>query len=133
MAEHRGAAARNHPREREQPVEPAADDAAFPDRAQQLCLDAGRALALCGVLVAVPPAFYRADDDAAGGTALALVGFLLWITGAWLCLLALSRSRPRGTTGREGRRGSRQHRRARVAVRLSHELIAPATATAAAG
>ncbi|KAF8687321.1 hypothetical protein HU200_043004 [Digitaria exilis] len=68
------------------------------DRAQQLCLDAGRALVLCGVLVAIPPAFGPAGGAAAVSSmrsARALSGFFLWIVGACLCFLALTPVAPR--------------------------------------
>ncbi|CAL5049353.1 unnamed protein product [Urochloa decumbens] len=93
MAEHRGAAAaRNHPPE--QPIEPAIDAFANPDhrgRAQRLCLDAGRALALCGVLVVAT----RPADDTTLIVIACFVGFLLWVLGACLCLLALTPAAPR--------------------------------------
>ncbi|KAF8685830.1 hypothetical protein HU200_043739 [Digitaria exilis] len=73
----------------EQPVEPA-DDVVLPGHHQQLCLDAGRAMVLCGVLVVVA-AFHRAD----GSSSLALFGFVLWIVGACLCFLALTPVAPR--------------------------------------
>ncbi|CAL5054377.1 unnamed protein product [Urochloa decumbens] len=91
MAEHRGAA-RNH-----QP-EPAINAFANPDhhrgRAQQFCLDAGRALALCGALVvATRPAFVPADNAALAFAC--FIGFLLWVLGACPCLLALTPLAPR--------------------------------------
>ncbi|CAD6338708.1 unnamed protein product [Miscanthus lutarioriparius] len=100
MAEYRGAApARNH----QQPGQPAnvllVPD---PDRRnqQQLCLDAGRALLLCGALViTIPTAFdfapANANSPAAANTTLAaFIGFLLWILGACLCLMALTPAVP---------------------------------------
>ncbi|CAL4949424.1 unnamed protein product [Urochloa decumbens] len=79
MAEHQGAA-REH---------------GAPDhrRDQQLCLDAGRALLLCGVLFVIPTAFGPADDGAAAAAAnkrRALLGFVAWIIGVCLCLLGLT-------------------------------------------
>jgi hypothetical protein len=67
---------------------------------QQLCLDAGRALLLCGALViTIPTAFdfapANANSPAAANTTLAaFIGFLLWILGACLCLLALTPAVP---------------------------------------
>ncbi|CAL5041419.1 unnamed protein product [Urochloa decumbens] len=88
MAGHQGA-----PREQEhQPellVEPAGVFPAPDHRNQQLCLDAGRALVLCGVCMAIPAAFDPGDGSASNSTR-ALLGFLLWITGAFLCLLGLT-------------------------------------------
>ncbi|CAL5049273.1 unnamed protein product [Urochloa decumbens] len=91
MAEHRGAA-RNH-----QP----AIDAAFAnpdngdDRAQRLCLDAGRALAVCGLLVATGrPAFKLGPADDTTLIIACFIGFVL-ILGACLCILALTPVAPR--------------------------------------
>ncbi|CAL5039945.1 unnamed protein product [Urochloa decumbens] len=67
---------------------------AIDDRAQRLCLDAGRALALCGVLVATRPAFKFAPADDTTFIA-CFVGFLLWIIGACLCILTLTPVAPR--------------------------------------
>nr|TKW23195.1 hypothetical protein SEVIR_4G277700v2 [Setaria viridis] len=93
MAENRGAAREYQP---EQPVEPAGVFPAAPDhRNRQLCLDAGRALALCGVCMAIPTAFDSADAAAANSTRALVVGFLLWIIGACLCLLVLTPAAPR--------------------------------------
>jgi len=94
MAEHQRAGRNNNDERPEQAIEPAdAIPAGHRDRAQQLCLDAGLALALCGVLVGtIPPAF---DDPAAADAQLAFIGFLLWIAGACLCLLALTPAAPR--------------------------------------
>ncbi|CAL5049300.1 unnamed protein product [Urochloa decumbens] len=90
MAEHQGAAREHQP---EQPIELPGDFPA-PDhrRDQQLCLDAGRALMLCGVLVAIPTAFYPADGAAAADAnkRRALLGFVAWILGVSLCLLGLT-------------------------------------------
>ncbi|CAL5049302.1 unnamed protein product [Urochloa decumbens] len=89
MAEHRGAA-------RNQQPEPAIDAFANPDhhrgRAQQLCLDTGRSLALCGVLVVTRPALAPADDTT---LVACFIGFLLWTIGVCLCLLALTPAAPR--------------------------------------
>ncbi|OEL20449.1 hypothetical protein BAE44_0018533 [Dichanthelium oligosanthes] len=93
MPEHRGAA-----RNDDQPELADVDVFPDPDRGnQQLCLDAGRALVLCGVLVAtITTAFDPADDAAAANTTRtrALLGFLLWILGVCLCLLALMPAAP---------------------------------------
>ncbi|CAL5039926.1 unnamed protein product [Urochloa decumbens] len=97
MAEHRGAAREHQP---EQPpiellgVLPAPDHR----RNQQLCLDAGRALVLCGVFLVIPTAFGPADDGAAAAAAAnkrrALLGFVAWILGVCLCLLGLTPAAP---------------------------------------
>ncbi|CAL5049268.1 unnamed protein product [Urochloa decumbens] len=94
MAENQGAAREHQP---EQPIELAG---AFPApdrrRNQQLCLNAGRALMLCGVLVAIPTAFGPADDGAAAAAdkRRALVGFVAWIVGVCLCFLGLTPAAP---------------------------------------